>query len=404
MREQEDPAPGREGADSPAPRQEQPRRRKHHAWRALIIIVLCLAVISGLGRLFLPTIVRDYVNRTFDRNLAYAGSIGPVDVHLLQGAYTIHDVRISKRTGNVPVPLLSAKRVAFSIQWGALVHGKVVGQFELDEPELNFVASSSQTEGQTGAGGPWLQMIQDLFPFTINSAVIDDGSVHFRSFRSQKPVDVYLSHLNGSIDDLSNIRDQTTPLVTTVQATAIAMGTGHLQFKMKLDPFSYHPTFHMALRLLGLDVTELNDLSLAYGDFDFKHGFFDLVLEADSKEGLLTGYVKPLFRALTVFSLSKDIKQDSVLQFFIQALMGGVTYIFKNVPRNQFGTLIPFTGDLSGATNVNILAAIGNVLRNAFVRAYLPRLQPSPSPEGPALQFEAPSFVEALLTTDVIQR
>ena len=103
----------------------------------------------------------------------------------------------------------------------------------------------------------------------------------------------------------------------------------------------------MALRLLGLNVTELNPLSLAYGDFDFKHGFFDLVMEADAKEGFLSGYVKPLFRDLTVFSIYKDLKQDTVLQFFIQALMGGVTSIFKNIPHNQFGTLIPFTGDLA---------------------------------------------------------
>ena len=370
----------------------------------LFIICLVLVIIFGGGRLILPSFTRYWVNRTLDRNLLYSGHIGKVDVHLMQGAYAIHDVRISKRTGNVPVPLLAAKRVAFSIQWGALVHGRIVGQFELDQPELNFVAGSAENEGQTGAGGPWLQMIQDLFPFTINSAVVNDGSVHFRSYKSKKPVDVYLTHLNGSIDDLSNIRNQTTPLVTSVQAKALVMDTGHLQFKMKLDPFSYHPTFHMALRLLGLDVTELNDLSLTYGDFDFKHGFLDLVLEADAKEGFLTGYVKPLFRDLTVFSIYKDLKQDTVLQFFVQALMGGITSIFKNIPQNQFGTLIPFTGDLSGTTSANLLAAIGNLLRNAFVRAYLPRLQPSPSPLGQELHFEPPTFVEALLTTDVVPR
>ena len=352
----------------------------------------------------LPSFARYYVNRTLDRNLMYEGKIGDIDVQIIRGSYAIHDVQISKRTGDVPVPLLSAKRVQFSIQWGALVHGKIVGQFESDDPELNFVAGSDESESQTGAGGPWLKMIQDLFPFTINSAVVHNGSVHFRSYKSKKPVDVYLSHLDCTIDDLSNVRNQTTPLVTTVEAKAIAMDTGHLQFKMKLDPFSYHPTFHMALRLLGLDVTELNDLALTYGDFDFKQGFFDLVVEADSNEGLLNGYVKPLFRDLTVFSISKDIQQDTAWQFFLQALMGGITEVFKNIPRNQFGTLIPFTGDLSGTTSADLLATVGNLLRNAFVRAYLPRLQPSQNPQGEELEFEPPSFVEALLTTDAVAR
>src|SRR5258707_15231008 len=135
----------------------------------------------------------------------------------------------------------------------------------MQEAELNFVASSDENQSQTGAGGPWLQMIQDLFPFKINSAIIQEGSVHFRAYRAQKPVDVYLSHLNGTIDNLGNIRDQTNPLVATVQATALAMDQAKLELKMTLDPSSYRPTFHLAVRLLGLDVTKLNDLALTFG-------------------------------------------------------------------------------------------------------------------------------------------
>jgi hypothetical protein len=131
----------------------------------------------------------------------------------------------------------------------------------------------------------------------------------------------------------------------------------------------------MALRLLGLDVTKINNLARAYGKFDFKNGWFDLVLETDSNEGQITGYAKPLFRNLKVFVLSRDLKEDNMVEFFWQALVGGVTRVFRNHPNDQFGTLIPFTGDASGATTTDILATVGNVLRNAFVRAYLPRLE-----------------------------
>jgi hypothetical protein len=268
----------------------------------------------------------------------------------------------------------------------------------MQEPELNIVAGSDQNQSQTGSGGPWLEMISDLFPFKINSAVIQDGSAHFRVYRSQKPVDVYLSHLNATIDDLGNIRDQTDPLVATVHATAMMMDQAKLDFKMTLDPSSYRPTFHLAARLLGLDVTKLNDLALIYGKFDFKRGWIDLVLEADAKEGQLSGYVKPLFRNLRVFSLAHDLQEDTVFQFFWQALVGGTTTVFKNFSSDQFGTLIPFTGDVSGTTTTDILATIGNVLRNAFVRAYLPQLEVGQSTEKD-FQFQAPSFIETLSTT-----
>jgi len=387
------------GTDSSSPN-PRPVPKKRRVWRAIGIILVLIVAVPGIARLLLPSELRKYVNRTLDRNQLYEGRIGDVKVHLLRGAYSIHDVKISQRTGNVPVPLVAAKVVDFSIQWNALIHGKIVGQFTMQEPELNFVASSDQNEAQTGAGAPWLQVIRDLFPFKINSAIIQEGSVHFRAFKSDKPVDVYLSHLNATIDNLSNIRDETNPLVTKVQASAVAMDQARLDYKMTLDPFSYRPTFHMAVRLLGLDVTKLNDLALTYGKFDFKRGWFDLVIETDSKEGEITGYVKPLFRNLKIFSLKEDISEDNVLQFFWQALMGGLTTVLKNFPRDQFGTLIPFTADASGSTSADILATIGNILRNAFVRAYLPRLETTEA-ETQGLNFEAPSFTEQLTSTGV---
>jgi hypothetical protein len=212
-------------------------------------------------------------------------------------------------------------------------------------------------------------------------------------------VDIYLSDLEGSVDNLGNIRGQITPLVASVQATALLMEQAKLELKVTLDPFSYRPTFHLVLRLLGLDVTKINDLALAYGKFDFKRGWFDLVVEADSKEGQLNGYVKPLFRNLKVFSLSQDLKEDNALQFFWQALVGFATTVFKNHPRDQFGTLIPFSGDASGKSSTDIVATLVNLLRNAFVRAYLPRLETGEVSVG-GLKFEPPDISDPVSVGD----
>jgi hypothetical protein len=387
-----------EGA-KPSPEAKTAPRRKGKSLRRWLFILLAIAIIAAVGRAILPWAVRDYVNRTLDRNPLYQGNIGPVQIHLWRGAYSIQDVRISKTTGNVPVPLFAAKQLDFALQWNALMHRRVVGRLLMVQPELNFVDAPSEDETQTGAGGPWLQMIRDLFPFKINSAIIRDGTVHFRAYKTEKPMDVYLSAVNGSVDNLGNIGNETTPLVSTVQATAMAMDQAKLEFKMTLDPFSYRPTFHLTLRLLGLDVTKINDLALTYGKFDFKRGWFDLVVDADSKEGQLNGYVKPLFRNLKVFSLTQDIKEDNVLQFFWQALVGFATTVFKNQSRDQFGTLIPFSASDTGKTSTDLLATIGNILRNAFVRAYLPRLEKGQQTSD-EFTFEPPDITDTISPAD----
>jgi hypothetical protein len=360
---------------------------------------LTLAILLGVGRAILPWVVRDYVNRTLDRNQLYAGKIGNLRIQLVRGAYSIEDISISKTTGNVPVPFFAAKRIDFSIQWNALLHRKAVGEIIMEQPELNFVDAPTESESQTGASAPWLQIIRDLFPFNINRAVVKDGSIHFRVFSTDRPVDVYLSEVQATIDNLTNIRDETHPLVSTVQATALAMDHAKFEYKMTFDPFSYRPTFQLAARLMGLDVTKINDLALAYGKFDFKRGWLDFIMESTAQEGWLTGYAKPLFRDLKIFSLTQDLKEDTVLEFFWQALVGAVTAILTNQSRDQFGTLIPFSGDLTRTTTADILATIGNILRNAFVRAYLPLLESGSEGVG-GLMFAPPDFTDAISTSD----
>lgn len=383
----------------PSPNPGAPTRQRHRIWRTFGIVLLVLAVVLGVGRAILPRVVRDYVNRTLDLNPLYDGKVGDVRLHLWRGAYSIEDVRISKTTGSVPVPFFAAKQVDFALEWKALRQRRLVGRVVMERPEINFVDAPGEGESQTGGGGPWLLMLKELFPFKINSAVIKDGSIHFRAYQTAKPVDVYLSKLEGTINNLGNIRDETNPLVSTVHATGLAMDHAKFEYTMTLDPFAYRPTFHMALRLLSLDVTQMNDLSLAYGKFNFKRGWFDLILETDAKEGQITGYAKPLFRNLQVFSFREDLKEDNVLQFFWQALVGGTTSLFKNHTRDQFGTLIPFRSDATGDTTADIFATLGNILRNAFVRAYMPRLEGG-QPSAGNITFQAPQISDPISAGD----
>ncbi len=386
-------------SDTTRPTGEVTKRKRHPGWRRLGIFLIVLVTVLAIGRLFLPMFVRDYVNRTLDKNPMYDGTIGDVRIHLWRGAYSIEEVKINKTAGSVPVPFFAGKRVDFAIEWKALWNRRIVGRVHMLEPELNFVDAPDEGDSQSGTGAPWLEMIKDLFPFKINSAVIENGSIHFRAYQMARPVDVYISKVEGKIDNLGNIRDETTPLVSTVEAKGLVMDHAKFEYKMTLDPFAYRPTFHMALQLLGLDVTRINDLALAYGKFDFKRGYFDLVLETDVQEGLISGYAKPLFRNLKVFSITEDIEEGNVLHFFWQALVGGVTFVFKNHQRDQFGTLIPFSGDATGATSADIFATLGNILRNAFIRAYLPRLEGGQQAVG-NLNFEPPEFTDPISAGD----
>ena len=194
---------------APAERKNPEKKKKRHWFRKFSIAFLVLAFLLIMARAAMPVYVRWYVNRTIDKNPLYDGQIGEIDIHLYRGAYSIHDIRLIKTTGTVPVPLFSSKRLDLALEWKELLHGKIVGRVVMDQPELNFVDSGDESQSQTGAGGPWLDMLRELTPFKLNALFIKQGSIHFRAFDRDPPVDVYLSHLDASLENLTNVRDET---------------------------------------------------------------------------------------------------------------------------------------------------------------------------------------------------
>lgn len=365
--------------DEPAAVRAGKPRKKRRLRRLVLPALVVAAVLVAAARLALPWWLQGYVNRTIDRSPDYDGRVGEIDVSLLRGAYSVHDLRIVKTTHRAPVPFFEGERVDFSLDYEALWKGALRGEITMVRPRLNFVDGETEDEDQTGAGQPWLAIIDDLYPFRIDRAEVVDGVVSFRAFHKEPQVDVELTRVNAVLENLTNIEDRAEPLMATVKARAGAMG-GTFELDMALDPNSYRPHFQVAMRMLDVDVNRLNDVAKAYGEFDFEGGRFDLVVEFATRNGYIDGYVKPLFRNVQVISL-KDIGEDNPLELLWEALVGTVGELLTNQPRDQFGTRITIEGELENP-RTSVLEIIGNVLRNAFVRAYLPRIEGRAAPSA----------------------
>ena len=353
-----------EPATDRTPATKRKRRRRRWPW-----VLLAVVVLAGVaGRLALEPVLTGYVNRTLDRDPGFDGRIEGLTIALWRGAYRVEGVRLDQVAAGVSSPLLTLDALDLSIQWGALLKGSVVGEVELVRPVVTFVDGGEGGESQTGAGGPWLGVLADLLPFQINRVTVRDGSLRLRSERGAAPIEVSVDALEATVTDLTNVDDRVTPLVTTLDATARVMGSGELELHGKLDPFSYQPTFELAMRMLNLDVTEVNDLARVYSGLDFTGGTFDLTVEASADNGLVEGTVTPLFRGLDVYSL----KDDGLDPF--QMLAGVGAELLENQGRDQFGTRIDFEASADGL-GFSLLEVVGNVLYNAFVQAFLPELR-----------------------------
>ncbi|HTH46999.1 MAG TPA: DUF748 domain-containing protein [Candidatus Limnocylindria bacterium] len=344
-------------------------RRISRAGRWTILVLVGLLIVA---RIALPAGVKAYVNRQLDQAPGYRGRIGDVEVHLWRGAYRIHNVSIQQVTGDVPVPLFEAKAVELSLQWRELFHRALVGEIEMEEPRINFVDGPTPEQRQSGQEHDWSKTLESLFPFRLNRVEIRHGAVHFQNLHSSPAVDIAITQLSASATNLTNSRDLTQPLPAGVQAQGEVPGGGRMGLELRLDPLAKTPTFELNAQLTNVALVSLNDFLRAYGKFDVERGIFALYTSVAAKEGAYEGYAKVFFENLDVFDWEKERKKNA-LEVFWQAIVGGLTTVFKNHTQDSLATKIPISGTYQG-NSVGIWSSISTLLRHAFIRALVPKL------------------------------
>lgn len=350
-------------------------RHRLPLWILLGIALLLLAL-----HLALPHLVLNYLNDKMADMGDYTGRVEDVDLAWWRGAYRVEGVLIEKKDQQVPAPLLSAPAIDIAVSWGALLREReVVGEVEFREPKLNFVDGGDEAESQTGEGVDWRQTLEEMIPVTLNEVRVVDGQIAFRNFTADPPVNVYASDVDASVQNLTTAAEPGSDgRVAKLDGTAKLFNQAPLEARATFDPLSDWENFELELRVTGVRLIQLNDFSQAYGNFDFKEGTGDLVLEAEATDARLSGYIKPLLRDVQVFDYEQDIanEEKSFFQGLWEAVVGTSEDILKNKELNQFATRVELSGSTRD-TDVSPFQAFLAVLRNGFVEAFTARFERS---------------------------
>jgi hypothetical protein len=338
------------------------------------LVVLALLLIGA--RVAAPTLIQRYVNRVLDQTEGYRGSIGDVDLALLRGAYTIEDVRMDKETGKVPVPLFRARAVDLSVEWRALFDGSLVGEVWFDRPEVNFVSGPRDAADQSGAEGDWRETVKDLFPVKINKVTVRNGTVHFRNFASEPPVDVYLRDVQATVRNLTNSEDLGGDMVARAELRARAMERGQIRAKAAIDPYAEKPSFDFDVSATDVALTDWNDFLRAYAGVDVQRGALRLYAELQAKDGRFDGYLKPFLENVDVLDLREEAPEQGFFASLWEGLVGGTAEVVQDQTEDRVATRIPISGETE-APQIGFWTTLGNVLKNAFIEAFVPALEHS---------------------------
>ena len=332
---------------------------------SLIILLICV-------RIALPFIVKKYVNKAINDLDGYSGYVEDVDIALIRGAYAINGIHIFSDDMGKEVPILDCQSVDLSVQWSAIFKGQIVGEVIFERAIVNFENKKSAKNVNNFDDvepADWRELILDLMPLTINFIEFRNCEVHFIDKSTSPKVDVYVSQINGKISNLTNTEGKDEKMIADYNITAKAMKSAPIKLYGVFDPYDKKVTLDLNLEMTALAIPKVNDYLMAYTFTDAEGGSLDFFMEIAVKEGILSGYMKPLIKDLQVVSL----KEDKFPNIVWQAVVGGISEVIENWKHDQLATKIPLEGDLN-APNIKIWPTIREVFKNMLVRALQSKL------------------------------
>ena len=134
------------------------------------------------------------------------------------------------------------------------------------------------------------------------------------------------------------------------------------------EPFTKRSTFDLNLSIENVKVAKANPWLRQYLKADAKQGDFEFLSRGGVVEWPLSGLCEADSRGRAVPEPRGDAQGESA-EDAVAGHAAARREIFENQPRKQVAAQVPFSGTIEGG-QTDLLAALGSVLRNAFVSAF----------------------------------
>ncbi len=338
-------------------------KRKRFKKKRYLLPVIIIAVLIVL-RLALPYIVKNYVNNVLADIPGYYGQVDDIDLSIIRGAYTINGMYLNTVNANSEVPFLDFNKTDISIEWKALIHGKIVSEINMFEPTIIYVFEDQHdTTGQANTED-WSKALTNLVLIDVNLLTIEKGKFAFLQLQADPNIDLNLSNVNLVASNLRNVVEKTRTLPSNIHATATSIGNGNVILNGDMNLVKEIPDMDISFSLENADAKALNDFTNHYAGIDFDEGSFDLFGELAIADGYLKGSFKPILKNARLIG-----KDDGFLKTLWEGFVGFFKFALKNHKQDTLATKIPIEGDLNNV-KTKIWPTVSRIFRNAWIKAY----------------------------------
>ncbi|MGA9639602.1 DUF748 domain-containing protein [Flavobacterium sp.] len=341
------------------------QRKSTHFYRKkryqflFVLVVLLIAF-----RIYLPTLVKNQINKTLAAIPGYYGHVEDIDIALYRGAYIIKGMYLNKMDAKSQVPFLNFPQNDISIEWKSVFKGKIVSEIIMNNPEVIYVFEDQKQKPKDAGVDDWTKALTDIVPIDINHFEIHQGKLAFVQLKADPNIDLQVTNFEMYADNLKNVVSTGRTLPSPFHATGVSFGKGSLLLDGNINLIKEIPDMDLSFSLKSSNATALNDITNHYVGIDFDKGKFELFSEIAIADGYLKGYVKPLLTDTKLIG-----KEDGILETIWEGFVGFFKFVLKNQKTNTLALKIPIEGDLKNV-KTSTWSTVISIFQNGWIEGF----------------------------------
>ena len=341
-------------------------------------IVVCLTIVI---RLILDPLATHETRKALDQMEGFRGDFKSVHVTLFSPGYDINHLKLIE----VPAggdkndvadrdPLVYVEHAHLGISWRELLHLRLMAGLRLVNPKI-IITQKKTASGSTKA--PDLsEQLQKVTALKVDRIEILGGEILFREGAGPREAQLWVHHLELVAQNLATRPGLANGRPASVSAHGVLGRSGDLDLFVSADPFASPLSFAGQLSEKGLRAAELYEFIEPKTHLQAGKGTIDVFAEFVSKDGMLSGGVKPVLKNIEIRPTDAGV-WDRMKAWLADKT---VRMASDRVPdRNAVATTIPLKGKLTDP-DVQLWPTILGVMRNAFVQGLASGFENLPPP------------------------
>jgi len=165
---------------------------------------------------------------------------------------------------------------------------------------------------------------------------------------------------------IKNVSNQPADGAASATLTGEFMGSGTSTVHAIVGPATPSPNLDVWVTVEETQLRSMNNVLRTFGNFDVVAGRFTFYSQIGIKGGEITGYVKPIFTDMQVYSHEQDAEKSFFHRVY-EGVLGGAQTVLQN-RRGEVATTVEIYGRASDPETSTWALAIG-LIKNAFIEA-----------------------------------